>query len=138
MNKDDIIITAIELFAEYMEKVGVSYDSAYFRFVEYSKGAHISSQWCYRVGRKIALVQVDYAISDVYFETMEGLMVELLNFIEAEGNGRPKVVVIDLGNSLSYSVKFNNDDTSAMDISQMSIGKENSFFAEGEVDYPDI
>lgn len=137
MNKNELIVAAVKLFAEFMNKVGVTYDSAYYRFVEFAEGEHVSSKWNFRIGRSLSLAEVSDDLFDSYFTALESLMVEILNSIGNEGHTRPKVIVISLGKSLSYTIKFNEFDVDALDIGIMALGQSNSYFPEGEIDLPE-
>ena len=120
-------------FMEFVALAKISCDESYYRFVHYGEGHH-SSQWSYRVDRKLHLSADHEDLEDKYLVELERLGHALFSVIEKEHGNRPKVCVIGIKPDNTFNAKIDYDDPGALDVGKIALGASHSYFQNNEVD----
>jgi hypothetical protein len=138
-DKDKFIVMAAKVLKEFMELTEVDWDEAFFRFVKYSS-THVSVQFSYIFQRKLIMgagKNIDKRKKREYQETLQNLMKEVFIDIEKEDKKEPLVAVLKVTGEGNYNVKFDYEDTNALEINLIRLGLDNSYFTVQDVDIPE-
>ncbi|MET1081250.1 MAG: hypothetical protein ABWY06_24855 [Pseudomonas sp.] len=130
--KDELVINMAKLFLGLVSSADLNWEQAYFRYVEYSP-SNCSTQWSYKFGREVTIPDLDGELESVYLLPLKQLAGKLYSELGSVHGVRPVVVVLRIDPEKNYNVKFDYNDSNALEINKISLGRKNSYFSEDEV-----
>ena len=135
--KDQLVMQTAKSVYDFMGTVGVDWDEAFYRYVEYNP-SHRSSQLTFRKARELSFTDGDDGEERQFIREIEGFMKDLNSLIEQDCNERPIVIVVCVSSEGDYKLSFDYKSPKVLDTSIMALGSKNSFFQNNEIDIPDF
>lgn len=130
--KDELAILAARTVLDLARQAEIDWDRIYFRFYS-AEPSHSSFEFTYQKGRTLEPVRSTKHHRDL----LRKLMFALFDHAEQESGTRPQVAVVEVQAAQSYQLKFNYDESRALDISLPGLGTPASYFTDDAIDIPD-